>query len=170
MFVHRDWHLYGSEQVGLLKLSELFCFIPNTSCETLTLILCLFNPQQDTSAPSGRRNVERTLLWLCCRGVCLCLRKAEKLLPSSIISSCGENVSRFSSPSLLFPQLSALTAPDLAGLLKCDRSSSSSGSTAAWKLLLSKASLVLDEALDLLTNSVRVILSCAILYKTTRKQ
>ncbi|XP_037545747.1 uncharacterized protein LOC119422445 [Nematolebias whitei] len=67
----------------------------------------------------------------------------------------NEDISeKFSSPSHLFPQLSALTAQDLAELLKCNRSSSSSGSTAAWKLLLSKASLVLDEALELLANSV----------------
>ncbi|XP_044203497.1 uncharacterized protein LOC122979809 [Thunnus albacares] len=49
-------------------------------------------------------------------------------------------------------ELSALKAEDLATILKCNRSSSTSGSRPAWKLLLSKASHVLDEALDLLTN------------------
>ncbi|XP_068583671.1 uncharacterized protein [Cebidichthys violaceus] len=49
--------------------------------------------------------------------------------------------------------LTALTAEDLAAMLLCNRSSISSGSRAVWKLFLSKASPVLDGALDLLTNS-----------------
>ncbi|AWP05264.1 putative mesothelin [Scophthalmus maximus] len=49
-------------------------------------------------------------------------------------------------------KLSALTAEDLAAMLLCNRSSNSSGSGPVWKLLLSKASRVLDGALDLLTN------------------
>ncbi|XP_053273901.1 uncharacterized protein LOC128435137 [Pleuronectes platessa] len=48
--------------------------------------------------------------------------------------------------------LSALTAEHLAALLMCSRSSNSSGSRPVWKLLLSKASHVLDGALDLLAN------------------
>ncbi|XP_051242493.1 uncharacterized protein mslnb isoform X22 [Dicentrarchus labrax] len=48
--------------------------------------------------------------------------------------------------------LSSLKAMDLAAMLACDRTSNSSSSRPAWKLLLSKASLVLDEALDLLSN------------------
>ncbi|XP_070684242.1 uncharacterized protein mslnb [Pempheris klunzingeri] len=48
--------------------------------------------------------------------------------------------------------LSALKAEDLAAMLACNRSSMSSGSRPAWKLLLSKASHVLDEALHHLTN------------------
>ena len=51
-------------------------------------------------------------------------------------------------------QLSGLKAEDLAVLLTCKRSSNSSSSRPVWKLLLSKASHVLDEALDLLTNKV----------------
>ncbi|XP_028444296.1 uncharacterized protein LOC114562185, partial [Perca flavescens] len=49
--------------------------------------------------------------------------------------------------------LSTLQAADLAAVLACNRSSNSSGSRPAWKLLLSKASNVLDAALDLLTNT-----------------
>ncbi|XP_059181406.1 uncharacterized protein LOC131959904 [Centropristis striata] len=49
--------------------------------------------------------------------------------------------------------LSGLTAEDLAAILACNRSSMSGGSTPVWKLLLSKASRVLDRALDLLTNT-----------------
>ncbi|KAI3353425.1 hypothetical protein L3Q82_019952, partial [Scortum barcoo] len=48
--------------------------------------------------------------------------------------------------------LSALKAEDLAVMLACNRSSNFSGSRPVWKLLLSKASRVLDEALDLLRN------------------
>lgn len=51
-------------------------------------------------------------------------------------------------------QLAALTPQDLAAILVCNRSSGGSGP--AWKLLLSKASHVLDAALDLLTNAVRI--------------
>ncbi|XP_010786383.1 unconventional myosin-Ib-like [Notothenia coriiceps] len=46
--------------------------------------------------------------------------------------------------------LSGLKAEHLAAVLMCDRSSNSSSSRPVWKLLLSKASHVLDEALDLL--------------------
>ncbi|KAK2817326.1 hypothetical protein Q5P01_025517 [Channa striata] len=49
--------------------------------------------------------------------------------------------------------LSALTARDLAEVIKCNRSSNSSGSRPAWVLLLTKASSpVLDGALGLLSN------------------
>ncbi|KAK1886019.1 Mesothelin-like protein [Dissostichus eleginoides] len=46
--------------------------------------------------------------------------------------------------------LSGLKAEHLAEVLMCDRSSNSSSSRPVWKLLLSKASHVLDKALDLL--------------------
>ncbi|KAK5926100.1 hypothetical protein CgunFtcFv8_021697 [Champsocephalus gunnari] len=46
--------------------------------------------------------------------------------------------------------LSGLKAEHLAAVLMCDRSSNSSSSRPVWKLLLSKASHVLDKALDLL--------------------
>lgn len=63
------------------------------------------------------------------------------------------------SPSLFtcchfITQLSDLKAEDLAAILACNRSFNSSSSKPVWKLLLSKASHVLDEALDLLTNKV----------------
>ncbi|XP_028270741.1 uncharacterized protein mslnb isoform X1 [Parambassis ranga] len=48
--------------------------------------------------------------------------------------------------------LSALTAKDLAVMLTCNRPSNTSGSRPVWKLILSKASHVLDEALDLLAS------------------
>ncbi|XP_020560196.1 uncharacterized protein LOC101156712 [Oryzias latipes] len=59
----------------------------------------------------------------------------------------------FSVEEIACASLSALTAQDLAEIMRCDRSSSSSGSNEVWKLLLSEASGVLDEALDLLANS-----------------
>lgn len=65
---------------------------------------------------------------------------------SHLISHCC-----LSAPS---SQLSGLNAVDLAVLLTCHRSSNSSSSRPVWKLLLSKASHVLDEALDFLTNKV----------------
>ncbi|XP_040892778.1 uncharacterized protein LOC121181061 isoform X2 [Toxotes jaculatrix] len=60
---------------------------------------------------------------------------------------CDFTVEEFACASL-----SALTAEDLGVMLMCNRSSNSSGSRPAWKLLLSKASHVLDEALDLIAN------------------
>ncbi|XP_029906846.1 uncharacterized protein LOC115358879 [Myripristis murdjan] len=58
----------------------------------------------------------------------------------------------FSTEEYACASLSALTAEDLAAVLKCNRSSSSSSSKATVKLFLSKASVVLDAALDLLAN------------------
>lgn len=52
-----------------------------------------------------------------------------------------------------------MTAEDLAELLACNRTFNSNSSKPAWKLLLSKSSSVLDEALELLTN--KVLLSTA---------
>ncbi|KAM9857099.1 uncharacterized protein ACBR49_000773 isoform 2-T2 [Aulostomus maculatus] len=60
---------------------------------------------------------------------------------------CDFGVQEFACASL-----DMLTAEDLAGILVCNRSSSSSGSMPIWKLLLSKSSHVLDEALDQLIN------------------
>ncbi|KAL7405207.1 hypothetical protein ABVT39_025204 [Epinephelus coioides] len=62
-------------------------------------------------------------------------------------SFCDFAVEEFACASL-----TALTAEHLAAILACNRSSNSSGSRPVWNLLLSKASHVLDEALDLLTN------------------
>ncbi|MEQ2316059.1 hypothetical protein AMECASPLE_028788 [Ameca splendens] len=62
---------------------------------------------------------------------------------------CSFSVEEFACASL-----SDLTAQDLAAMLRCDRAFNSSGSKPVWKLFLSKASVVLDEALDLLTNTM----------------
>ncbi|KAM9362625.1 uncharacterized protein mslnb [Symphorus nematophorus] len=62
-------------------------------------------------------------------------------------SFCNFAVEEFACASL-----SALKAGHLAMILACNRSSSSTSSRAVWKLLFSKASHVLDEALDLLAN------------------
>ncbi|RVE75916.1 hypothetical protein OJAV_G00003550 [Oryzias javanicus] len=55
--------------------------------------------------------------------------------------------------------LSVITSQDLAEIIKCNRSSSLSGSTPVWKLLLSKTSAVLDNALDLLANTTITLTS-----------
>ncbi|XP_026214815.1 uncharacterized protein LOC113161444 [Anabas testudineus] len=60
---------------------------------------------------------------------------------------CNFSVEQFACASL-----SALTAQDLAAVLKCNRSSNLS--RPAWKLFLTKASPVLDAALDLLSNQI----------------
>ncbi|MED6240744.1 hypothetical protein ATANTOWER_027147, partial [Ataeniobius toweri] len=61
---------------------------------------------------------------------------------------CSFSVEEFACASL-----SDLTAQDLAAMLRCDRAFNSSGSKPVWKLFLSKATMVLDEALDLLNNT-----------------
>ncbi|MEQ2253014.1 hypothetical protein ILYODFUR_027685, partial [Ilyodon furcidens] len=61
---------------------------------------------------------------------------------------CSFSVEEFACASL-----SDLTAQDLAAMLRCDRAFNSSGSRPVWKLFLSKATMVLDEALDLLNNT-----------------
>ncbi|TKS68552.1 Mesothelin-like protein [Collichthys lucidus] len=53
---------------------------------------------------------------------------------------------------MVLQKLSALKAEDLAAALACNRSYNSTSSRPVWKLFLSKASHVLDEALDLLAN------------------
>ncbi|KAM7419684.1 hypothetical protein PAMA_016664 [Pampus argenteus] len=65
----------------------------------------------------------------------------------------NEHFCNFGVEEFACAKLSALKAEDLAVILKCYRSFNSSGSRPAWKLLLSKASHVLDEALDLLSNT-----------------
>ncbi|XP_008296599.1 uncharacterized protein LOC103369623 [Stegastes partitus] len=76
--------------------------------------------------------------------------KLQLLLDSG---NTNGRVCEFSVEEFACASLPALTARDLAEMLKCDRSFNSSGSRPVWKLLLSKASLVLDGALDLLTNA-----------------
>lgn len=62
---------------------------------------------------------------------------------------CNFSIEEFACASL-----SDLTAENLADILSCDRTSNSSGSKQVWKLLLSKSSMVLNEALDLLSNTM----------------
>ncbi|XP_053713635.1 uncharacterized protein LOC128754785 isoform X2 [Synchiropus splendidus] len=54
----------------------------------------------------------------------------------------------FSVKEVACAELSMLEAADLAEIMKCHRSTNSSGSRAAWKLLLSKANGVLDMSLE----------------------
>ncbi|KAE8300477.1 Mesothelin Pre-pro-megakaryocyte-potentiating factor [Larimichthys crocea] len=65
---------------------------------------------------------------------------------------CYHSVEEFACASL-----SALKAEDLAATLACNRSYNSTSSRPVWKLFLSKASHVLDEALDLLANKLEVL-------------
>ncbi|KAF1394729.1 hypothetical protein PFLUV_G00004170 [Perca fluviatilis] len=77
------------------------------------------------------------------------------LAAASDIAITKMQLSLYTPPGCLIytSELSTLQAADLAAVLACNRSSNSSGSRPAWKLLLSKASNVLDAALDLLTNT-----------------
>ncbi|XP_015820458.1 uncharacterized protein [Nothobranchius furzeri] len=84
----------------------------------------------------------------------ICLGKNSTNLQLQINSrQLSGRVCGFTVGELACASLSALTAQDLAELMTCNLVSNSSGSLASWKLLLSKASLVLDKALDLLANS-----------------
>ncbi|KAM7394590.1 hypothetical protein PAMP_021381 [Pampus punctatissimus] len=66
----------------------------------------------------------------------------------------NEHFCNFGVEEFACAKLSTLKAKDLAVILKCNRSFNSSGSRPAWKLLLSKVSHVLNEALDLLSNTI----------------
>ncbi|RVE75914.1 hypothetical protein OJAV_G00003530 [Oryzias javanicus] len=59
----------------------------------------------------------------------------------------------FSLEEFACASLSALTAQDLVEIMKCDRSSNSSGSISAWNLLFCKTSKILNAALDFLTTT-----------------
>jgi hypothetical protein len=59
---------------------------------------------------------------------------------------------------LSFPQLKDLKAENLVTLLKCKLSENNTDSKETWKLFFTKASAVLDQALVLLSNQVRLIL------------
>uniref|UniRef100_UPI0037E999B6 uncharacterized protein n=1 Tax=Semicossyphus pulcher TaxID=241346 RepID=UPI0037E999B6 len=96
---------------------------------------------------SGQCNVTVTNETDICVGVNSTM--LELLLHSGQIKG---RVCDFTPEEFACARLRALKAEDLTMLLACNRSSNSSGSRPAWKLLLSKASHVLDEALDHLSN------------------
>lgn len=57
----------------------------------------------------------------------------------------------------LFDKLGDFTAADLVSLLQCKLSSNMAYSKETWKVLLTKTSAVLDEALGILSNMVNII-------------
>ncbi|XP_054912409.1 uncharacterized protein LOC129376837 [Poeciliopsis prolifica] len=84
--------------------------------------------------------------------ICMGVNSTELQIHLDRSMMTGQHCS-FSVEEFACASLSGLTAGDLAAMLGCDRVSDSSGSKPAWKLLLSKASKVLDQALDLLSNT-----------------
>ncbi|KAL6111018.1 mslnl [Pungitius sinensis] len=82
----------------------------------------------------------------------ICVRVNSTLLQFNL-GQTNRRFCDFSVEEIACASLPALTAEDLAAILVCNRSSVSGGSRPVWKLLLSKASGVLDAALDLLTNT-----------------
>ncbi|KAF1394728.1 hypothetical protein PFLUV_G00004160 [Perca fluviatilis] len=83
----------------------------------------------------------------------ICVGVNSTVLQLDLSGGMTERVCDFAVEEFACASLSTLQAADLAAVLACNRSSNSSGSRPAWKLLLSKASNVLDAALDLLTNT-----------------
>ncbi|XP_056890700.1 uncharacterized protein LOC130526797 [Takifugu flavidus] len=154
-------------------LSELLKFLPmgNLSCSSYKTLLKRLDLALDTVALdvgreimntkmalsthippgcviySGQCNVTITNETIICAGVNS--TTVQLLLDSGLMSGgvCGHPVEELACASL-----SALKAEDLAALLACNRTWNSSSTMSVWKLLLSKASKVLDQALDLLSN------------------
>ncbi|XP_038142794.1 uncharacterized protein mslnb isoform X5 [Cyprinodon tularosa] len=98
---------------------------------------------------SGECNVTMTNETEICMGVNS--TKLQNHLDSKTMAGqhCTFSVEEFACASL-----SDLKAEDLVAMLSCNRTSSSNGSKLVWKLFLSKASRVLDEALDLLADNM----------------
>ncbi|XP_056890702.1 uncharacterized protein mslnb isoform X1 [Takifugu flavidus] len=151
-------------------LSELLKFLPmgNLSCSSYKTLLKRLDLALDTVALdvgreikmalsthippgcviySGQCNVTITNETVICAGVNS--TTVQLLLDSGLMSGgvCGHPVEELACASL-----SALKAEDLAALLACNRTWNSSSTMSVWKLLLSKSSQVLDQALDLLAN------------------
>eukprot|EP00066_Takifugu_rubripes_P021872 XP_011611138.1 PREDICTED: uncharacterized protein LOC101074515 [Takifugu rubripes] len=154
-------------------LSELLKFLPmgNLSCSSYKTLLKRLDLALDTVALdvgreimntkmalsthippgcviySGQCNVTITNETVICAGVNS--TTVQLLLDSGLMSRgvCGYPVEELACASL-----SALKAEDLAALLACNRTWNSSSTMSVWKLLLSKSSQVLDQALDLLAN------------------
>ncbi|XP_078131792.1 uncharacterized protein LOC144534036 isoform X1 [Sander vitreus] len=83
----------------------------------------------------------------------ICVGVNSTMLQLDLSGGMTKHVCDFAVEEFACASLSTLQAADLAAVLACNRSSNSSGSRPAWKLLLSKNSNVLDAALDLLTNT-----------------
>ncbi|XP_050950914.1 uncharacterized protein mslnb isoform X1 [Labeo rohita] len=82
--------------------------------------------------------------------VCSGVNSNETLLSAGLVSApCSVDLQQYACSSL-----TGFTAENLAGLLKCQLSSSSSYSKEIWKLLFIKANDVLDGALIIFTNSL----------------
>ncbi|XP_039469157.1 uncharacterized protein LOC116314637 [Oreochromis aureus] len=84
--------------------------------------------------------------------ICIGLNRTAVQLQLTSAQTSG-NLCDLAVEKLACASLSTITAEQLATILKCNRSSSSSGSRSIWKLVLSKTSQVLDQALDLLVNT-----------------
>ncbi|XP_019215794.1 uncharacterized protein LOC102080602 [Oreochromis niloticus] len=84
--------------------------------------------------------------------ICIGLNRTAVQLQLTSAQTSG-NLCDLAVEKLACASLSTITAEQLATILKCNRSSSSSGSRPVWKLVLSKTSEVLDQALDLLVNT-----------------
>ncbi|XP_015249516.1 PREDICTED: uncharacterized protein LOC107097056 isoform X1 [Cyprinodon variegatus] len=98
---------------------------------------------------SGECNVTMTNETEICMGVNS--TKLQNYLDSKTMAGqhCTFSVEEFACASL-----SDLKAEDLVAMLSCNRTSSSNGSKLVWKLFLSKASRVLDEALDMMADNM----------------
>lgn len=145
--------IFATEWIGM---SCIFKDLTVHSIWEIIELLYKIDPQHRASASTQQWKDERTFLWLLCGGDCLCLCKTKRKSSDQLLYFQNKLQVHVSTvfTFFVFVKLSALTAQDLAEIMRCDRSSSSSGSNEVWKLLLSEASGVLDEALDLLANSV----------------
>ncbi|XP_036068037.1 uncharacterized protein mslnb [Oryzias melastigma] len=151
--------------VVFLEMEPLSCTSYKTLFTQLDFIEATASLDVASFIPSIRANLSKNILPGCdiFSGECNAVTANESTVCIGVNSTevqlqldsgkmdgrfCDFSVEEFACASL-----SAVTAQDLAEIMKCDRSSSSSGSTQLWKLLLFKTSGVVEEALDLISNS-----------------
>ncbi|RXN36571.1 hypothetical protein ROHU_002840 [Labeo rohita] len=120
----------------ILIFQRLFQALPFLLTEMETVVLHVTEELKQNGARATR--------------VCSGVNSNETLLSAGLVSApCSVDLQQYACSSL-----TGFTAENLAGLLKCQLSSSSSYSKEIWKLLFIKANDVLDGALIIFTNSL----------------
>ncbi|KAL1281634.1 hypothetical protein QQF64_000437 [Cirrhinus molitorella] len=138
----------------ILIFQRLFQALPSLQTEMETLVFHITgelkqNGARDCSLPEPP-TLQCLITPVNATSVCSGVNSNETLLSADLVSApCGVDLQQYACSSL-----TGLTAENLAELLKCQLSSSSPYSKEIWKLLLTKANDVLDQALIIFSNSL----------------
>ncbi|XP_016116112.1 uncharacterized protein [Sinocyclocheilus grahami] len=129
----------------ILIFQRLIQALPSLSSEMETLVFRVTGELKQNGARGCSLPEPSTCLItpVNASGVCSGVNSNETLLSAGLVSApCSVDLQQYACSSL-----TGFTAANLAELLKCQLSSSSSYSKEIWKLLLNKANDVLDQAL-----------------------